>query len=121
MTRLHAVAVGLIVVLGATVGSSLPVSAHADTIELVCRFDGSPSSNERFVSIDTSASTVASGYTTYDRNNVSAAPATITSDQVTWAEPVNPKIVYLLDRTTGTLTQAGQPGSWTCTRASKVF
>jgi len=95
--------------------------AYADTVELLCRYGDVSSNLDRFVSIDTSASTVASGYTTYDRNSVSVAPATITSDEVTWAEPVNSSIRYMLDRRTSVLTQVGQTGSWTCTKASRAF
>jgi exonuclease III len=101
------------------------VTANTDTIELVCHMDGdSQSSNDRFVSIDMTSSTVVSGYTRNDRKNYSAAPAKITDDQVTWAEPVNNSIEYLLDRRNGVLT-AGEHNrsraSWKCTKASRAF
>ena len=98
-------------------------TAHADTVELLCTYVGfgADSSLNRYVSIDTNASTVASGYTTYNRSLDNAAPAIITENQVTWAEPVNPKIKSMLDRRTSVLSQIQEQGSWSSTKASRAF
>jgi hypothetical protein len=122
MTHLQKVTKPLAVVfLGAIFNSGLVMLAHADTVDLICIEGGVSSSNDWFITIDTNASTVTAGYTRYDRKTVAAAPAKITDDQVTWAEPVNASIRYLLDRRTGTFTRTGDTIPMTCTKASRAF
>ena len=96
------------------------VPSHAETVELVCHINDENSYLDRFVSIDMSASTVVSGYTSHGRDVYKAAPATITDDKVMWEEPVNHNIKYLLIRSTGVLTSGGQL-AWKCTKTSSVF
>ena len=108
-------------VLFVCVAASPVATAYADTVELVCAENGVSSQNDRYVSVDLSASTVASGYTRDNRNGDAAAPATITNDQVAWAEPVNQNIKYLLDRRNGVLTATGSKIPWNCMKASRAF
>ena len=104
MTRFRILGYGLLTVLGANVSPSLLVSAHADTIDLVCVSTGRdiPQYNLS-LTIDTSAITVTSGYRSFNGNNLSAHPATITNDQVTWKPNSSSSTTYTLDRKTGVL------------------
>jgi hypothetical protein len=89
---------------------------QAETIELMCRGN----SADRFVSIDTIASTVVTGLPAYDRAYAYSGPATITSDLVTWSG--SDGTTYSLDRRTSVLImKLSSVYTFTCTRASPAF
>ena len=119
MSRSRILTYGLALILGATVGRSTVV--HADTVNLSCHGASLP---DFYVSIDQSAGTAAAWVTGYKRSDIPASPATITTDQVTWAIRSGGKTIqYTLARTTGVLTQLepGETNYWKCTRDKPVF
>jgi hypothetical protein len=122
MTRPRSFAYGLPLVLAASVGQS--ALADASTIDLSCHQIGATSAYGLNVSIDLSARTASAWVTGFTRSQAPTGPATIGSDQVTWANVVSGATSeYELDRRNGTLTERS-PGvtiSWTCKKDKPVF
>jgi hypothetical protein len=122
MTRLRSFAYGLPLVLAASVGQS--GLADASTINLSCHKIGVTNSYGLNVSIDLSARTASAWVTGFSRSQAPTGPATIGSDQVTWANVVGGATsAYELDRNAGTLTERS-PGItifWSCKKDTPVF
>jgi len=98
-------------------------AAHADTTDLQCSNTNLP--YKLFVDINMNAKTVTYWMGTDTRNQATTTPATITDNQVTWAQNMGNGVSrFTLDRGTGILNiidQQGNPGSWSCAKTSKVF
>jgi len=120
MIRSRLLAYGLAAVLGATVIPSLLTPAHAETIDFLCATT-SQAPQDLNVSIDLTASTATSWIVSLTRDAVSAFPATITRDKVTWVSRWKQNVNnFVLDRATGALVlnRDGDsvPYSWACKR-----
>jgi len=109
----------------------VPLTAHAQTVNLTCTQIGGNASNAArlFVIVDLSANTAAiSGV---DRDQAQSKPATITDSTVTWDNNDGQwRIHYILDRSSGQLTETGTsiaggkpplPRNYSCTKDTKVF
>jgi hypothetical protein len=103
MTRFADTTFRLVLILvGLVAQSSL---AEAATIDLFCQQSGASGGYGLNVSIDTTASTAVAWTTGFKRTDVPLSRATITTDQVTWGQPVNNAPQYTLDRNSGALIQ----------------
>jgi hypothetical protein len=109
----------------------VPLTAHAQTVNLTCTQIGgnAPTSARLFVIVDLSANTAAiSGV---DRDQAQSKAATITDSTVTWDNDDGQwRIHYVLDRSSGQLTETGKnlgggkspaPRNYSCTKDTKVF
>jgi len=119
--RLRILAYGL-VVLGAIGSPCLLTPAYAETIDLKCNDNYNPGPVSYYLSVDTSALTVAFWLGAQPRANATVVPATITDDEVKWGTD-QPWQSFTLDRNSGALHYRNKDysSSHTCKRAERII
>jgi len=115
--------------IGAAICPSLLASANGETVDLGCvnHFTGSTIVG-MWVTVDTTANTVAWWVGTMSRKDAYTSSATVTEDAVTWdtrrpsfSEDYN----FSLDRNTGVLSirplGTGNASKWDCKKTARAF
>jgi hypothetical protein len=122
MTQLKVARRRLVILFGAVI--AWPALAHAETVDLFCHPAGNPEGNGLNLSIAMSARTAAVWTSGASRSDVTANPATITSDQVIWVSQGGGIVVrWTLDRKTGALQDyvQGRTESLLCKKVKPVL